>query len=153
MPKERERGQFICEQIFWNRTSSCINLGVHRTIFKVIRDSFGIALLHFLIGPEKSRLFLNQSNSKFKPIATWSPAFSRASGCSVVLLWVITGFLFTFFCFDWLLLLLWVCLFDLQSKCARWSLLLLVGVSPSLTFRSLAEIILNIKLWVVLEDI
>ena len=70
---------------------------------KVIRDSFGIALLHFLIGPEKSRLFLNQSNSKFKPIATWSPAFSRASGCSVVLLGVITGFLFTLFCFDWLL--------------------------------------------------
>ena len=48
-----------------------------------------------LLDPENSRHFLNQSDVKLKQITTWSPAFSRSLGSSVVfslschwLLWV-----------------------------------------------------------------
>ena len=37
------------------------------------------ALLRYVIGAENLRHFLNQSDLKLKPIAIWSPAFSRAS--------------------------------------------------------------------------
>ena len=36
------------------------------------------ALFLFVISSENSRHFLNQSDAKLKPIATWLPAFSRA---------------------------------------------------------------------------
>ena len=36
---------------------------------------FGFALLHFVIGPENSHHSLHQSDSKLKPIATWSHPF------------------------------------------------------------------------------
>ena len=45
---------------------------------KVIRDCIGFVLLRSVIGLENSRHFLNQSDAKLKPIATWSLAFSRA---------------------------------------------------------------------------
>ena len=45
---------------------------------------FGFALLRFVIGPENSHHSLHQSDSKLKPIATWSHAFSRASGSLLV---------------------------------------------------------------------
>ena len=38
------------------------------------------ALLRYVIGPQNSRHFLNQSDLKLKPVVTWSHAFSRASG-------------------------------------------------------------------------
>ena len=41
-------------------------------------DSFGFALLRYVIGPGNSRHNLNQSNVKLKPTTTWSLAFSRA---------------------------------------------------------------------------
>ena len=47
---------------------------------KVIRDCIGFDLLRSVIGLENSRHPLNQSDAKLKPIATWSPAFSRAWG-------------------------------------------------------------------------
>ena len=47
-------------------------------VSKVIRDCFGFASLSSVIGLESSRHPLNQSDSKLKPIATWSLAFSRA---------------------------------------------------------------------------
>lgn len=37
-----------------------------------------------VIGPQNSRRPLNQSDSKLKPITTWSPASSRASGSLLV---------------------------------------------------------------------
>ena len=37
------------------------------------------SLLRYVIGAENSRHFLDQSDLKLKPIAIWSPAFSRAS--------------------------------------------------------------------------
>ena len=40
-----------------------------------------------MIGVENSCQFLNQSESKLKPITTWSLAFSRASGNLFVSLW------------------------------------------------------------------
>ena len=46
--------------------------------------SIGFALLRFVIGPENSHHSVHQSNSKLKPIATWSHAFSRASGSLLV---------------------------------------------------------------------
>ena len=52
---------------------------------KVIRDCIGFALLRSVIGLENSRHPLNQSDAKLKPIATWSVAFSRASGSLHVL--------------------------------------------------------------------
>ena len=45
---------------------------------------FGFALLRFVIGLENSHHSLHQSDSKLKPIATWSHAFSRASGSLLV---------------------------------------------------------------------
>ena len=47
---------------------------------KVIRDCIGFALLRSVIGIEISRHTVSQSDSKLKPIVTWSLAFSRASG-------------------------------------------------------------------------
>ena len=44
------------------------------------------ALLRSVIGPENSHHSFNQSDSKLKPITTWSPAFSRVSGCLVIFL-------------------------------------------------------------------
>ena len=36
-----------------------------------------VASLRSVIGPENSRHLLAQSDAKLKPMATWSPAFSR----------------------------------------------------------------------------
>ena len=47
---------------------------------KVIRDYFGFASFRPVIGPENSHHFINQSDSKLNPIASWLLAFSRASG-------------------------------------------------------------------------
>ena len=44
----------------------------------IILGFFGFALFLFVIGPENSRHFLNQSDAKPKPIATWLLASSRA---------------------------------------------------------------------------
>ena len=44
----------------------------------IIPGCFGFALFLFVIGPENSRHFLNQSDAKLKPIATWLLASSRA---------------------------------------------------------------------------
>ena len=49
-----------------------------------IRDNICFVLLRSVIGPENSRHSRNQSDAKLKPIATWSPAFSRAFGGLVV---------------------------------------------------------------------
>ena len=46
---------------------------------KEIRIFFGFAVLQILTGPD-SRHFFNRSDAKLKPIATWSPAFSRTKG-------------------------------------------------------------------------
>ena len=43
-----------------------------------IPGCFGFTLFLFVIGPENSRHFLNQSDAKLKPIATWLLASSRA---------------------------------------------------------------------------
>ena len=51
---------------------------------KAIRDYFGFALFLQVIGPKDSHHFLDQSDSKLKPFATWTPAFSRASGSLLV---------------------------------------------------------------------
>ena len=49
------------------------------------RKYSGIALvLRYMTGSENSRHFLDQSDSKLTPIATWSPSFSRDSGSLVV---------------------------------------------------------------------
>ena len=37
-------------------------------------------LLRSVIGPENALLFPHQSDLSLRPIASWSPAFSRASG-------------------------------------------------------------------------
>ena len=68
-------------------------------VLKVIRGCFSFSFLRSMIGPENSLHSLNQSDAKLKPITTWSPAFSRALGILVVLLWVLTGSLsyFPFF--------------------------------------------------------
>ena len=44
----------------------------------MFRDRFSFALLRSVISKEESSHFLNQSDSQAKPVATWSPAFSRA---------------------------------------------------------------------------
>ena len=49
-----------------------------------------VASLCSVIGPESSRHFLNQSDTKLKPTATWSPTFSRASG-TLLLSLIFTG--------------------------------------------------------------
>ena len=50
-----------------------------------IRDCIVFASLRCVIGPENSRHFLIQSDSKLKPTATWS-RFSRVSGSLFVFL-------------------------------------------------------------------
>ena len=51
---------------------------------KVIRHCIGIALLCSVLGAENSCHILGQSDAKLKPITTWSPASSRASGSLVL---------------------------------------------------------------------
>ena len=54
----------------------------HKTVSTegLIPNYFCFALPRLVIGSENSRHFLYPSVSKLKPIATWSPAFSRAWG-------------------------------------------------------------------------
>ena len=65
---------------------------------KVIRDYFVFALLRFVIGPENSRHFLNQSDSKLQSSAIWLLVFSRASSNLLVFtsssLWLLVMFSF-----------------------------------------------------------
>ena len=58
-------------------TLKCIR-AIFNRVSKVIRDCIGFALLRSVIGLENLRQPLNQSDTKLKPIATWSLAFSRA---------------------------------------------------------------------------
>ena len=55
-----------------------------------------------MIGPENSHHSLNQSETKLKPITTWSPAFSRALGSSIVFVlsshWLFKAFHFLLIC-------------------------------------------------------
>ena len=81
-----------------------------------VRNKTGLllVLLYFvLIGIEKSRHSLNQSDKKLNPITTWSPTFSRAL-CS----WF--GFSLSFYrlfrVFFFSSDLLWFCFYDTQSK-------------------------------------
>ena len=67
---------------------TAIGVERRRAIFtqvrKVIRDRISFALLRSVIGPENSRHSFHQSDAKFEPITTWSPAFSRVLGSLVV---------------------------------------------------------------------
>ena len=74
---------------------------MHREIFngasKVIQNCPGFTSLRYVIGPESSGHFLNQSDSKLKPIAAESFAFSRASSRALATCGI---FLFVIGCFD-----------------------------------------------------
>ena len=61
-----------------------IYIAILNGVSKVNRNCFGFAFFRLVIGPEDFHYFLNQSDSKLKPIATWSPAFSRALGSLLV---------------------------------------------------------------------
>ena len=61
-----------------------IYIAILNGVSKVNRNCFGFAFFRLVIGPEYYHYFLNQSDSKLKPIATWSPAFSRALGSLLV---------------------------------------------------------------------
>lgn len=64
------------------------------------------ALLRAVIGPEHSRLSLDQSDAKLKPIVTWSPAFSRAFRS--LLVFTVSS--------DWPLSLLWLGFMSVNQK-------------------------------------
>ena len=61
-------------------------------IVLVLRFFFLFAL-RSVIGPENSHYSLNQSDAKLKPLTTWSPSFSRASGSLVVFTQVVSSLL------------------------------------------------------------
>ena len=65
---------------------------------KVIRDCIGFALLRSVIGLENSRHFLNQSDARLKPIATWSLALPRAR-CRLLVFASSSDWLFVIFPF------------------------------------------------------
>ena len=71
-------------------------------VSKVTRDCVGFALLRFVISLENCHHALNQSDAKLKPIATWSLAFSRASGRLRVFTlsshWFLVTFTFVLIC-------------------------------------------------------
>ena len=70
-------------------------------------------LLRSVIGPENALLFPHQSDLSLRPIASWSPAFSRASGGFVSFHFEISlAPRDIFFCSDWLLWLLCFCFYD-----------------------------------------
>ena len=54
---------------------------------------FLLFVLRSVIGPENSHYSLNQSDAKLKPLTTWSPSFSRASGSLVVFTQVVSSLL------------------------------------------------------------
>ena len=66
----------------FNKNSSELSLTIK--LSKEITNSFDSAIPCHVIGPENSRHFLHQSDPKLTPIATRSPAFSRALGSSFV---------------------------------------------------------------------
>ena len=78
------------------RKSSCVHREIFNGASKVIRNFPGFTSLRYVIGPESSGHFLNQSDSKLKPIAAESFAFSRASSRAL------TGYLWYFPLCDWL---------------------------------------------------
>ena len=51
---------------------------IFNRVSRIIRNCFGFALLRYMIGLKRSCYLLNQSDTKQKPIATWSHAFSHA---------------------------------------------------------------------------
>ena len=53
-------------------------------LLNLIGNCFGFAFLRSMIGQKKSRHFINQSNSKLNPVASWLTAFSRAAGCWLI---------------------------------------------------------------------
>ena len=85
---EKEWTRQVNEMNFSRRKILSISSLHFRKIFnrvsEVIWDCCKFAFFRFMIGPENLHHFLNQSDSKLKPIATWSPAFSRASGSVLV---------------------------------------------------------------------
>ena len=60
-------------------------------VSKVTRNCFGFPLLRSVIGLKNSRHLLNQSNTKPKPIATWSHAFFPRLASVTYLLRVLIG--------------------------------------------------------------
>ena len=66
---------------WWNRFSFTLLLSptaIFNLVSNIIPGCFGFALFLFVIGPENSRHFLNQSDATLKPIATCLLASSHA---------------------------------------------------------------------------
>ena len=109
-----ETGTVYVVLFFFYRTDNCtadVLWSFHiqcRAIF------IGFALLRSVIGSENSRLFLNQLDTKLKPIRTWSPALSRALFSFVVL--VTLALRGVFLSPDWRMWFLWFWLHGTQSK-------------------------------------
>ena len=62
----------------WGNPSTLRN-EIFNWVSKIMLDFFTFVFwFSSVICPENLRRFLNQSDSKLKPITTWSPAFSRA---------------------------------------------------------------------------
>ena len=61
------------------------------------------ALLRYVIGAENSRHFLDQSDLKLKPIAIWSPAFSRFKPFALVYFKLSLAAQYVFPSSDWLM--------------------------------------------------
>ena len=106
-------GTFYALDIFLNFHQ---NVQYHLLEQFSVRNKTGLllVLLYFvLIGIEKSRHSLKQSDKKLNPITTWSPTFSRALCC-----WF--GFSLSFYrlfrVFFFSSDLLWFCFYDTQSK-------------------------------------
>ena len=119
---EKEWTRQVNEMNFSRRKILSISSLHFRKIFnrvsEVILDCCKFAFFHFMIGPENLHHFLNQSDSKLKPIATWSPAFSRASG-SVLVFYFELSLSTVIFPLLWLAVMIALVLcYDNQSKSA-----------------------------------
>ena len=93
-----------------------IYIAILNGVSKVNRNCFGFAFFRLVIGPEDFHYFLNQSDSKLKPIATWSPAFSRALGSLLLFTWSSHWLLKYLLSSDWWLSLLWFWFYDTQFE-------------------------------------
>ena len=122
-------------------------------MLKVIRECFGFTLVCSLIGPESSCHFLKQSDSKLKPPATWSLAFSRASDS-----WLS----FTFSSY-WLVvdILLWVWFNNSKSKSALIVIIIIIVIFvahckkkknlPHMVVHQLINWFIRVPLWFLLQ--
>ena len=95
------------------------SVGLVRVVSNLLSDCFGSASLRHVIGSWNSRHPFNQSDSKLKPIATWSPTFpAHWTVCLFFFFASALAFYINLLCLHWLFEILWFWFYSTQLNCS-----------------------------------